>query len=89
MGELQGRLEDMNVQAWTLAQQVDYLAVRSRFDQHEFMLTGLGHHVALTIFSIAAHRLAVTFFTLVCVLSTNHKILEIMLKIYKYCVYFT
>ena len=34
----QDRLADMAVVDWTLEQQVDYLAVRSRFDQHEFTL---------------------------------------------------
>jgi len=35
---LQARLQDMNVAAWPRAQQVDWLAVRSRLDQHEFLL---------------------------------------------------
>ena len=39
MEALQQRLLDMAVRDWTLAEQVDYLAVRSRFDQAEFMLT--------------------------------------------------
>ena len=38
MEDLQTRLEDMAVVDWELHQQVDYLAVRSRFDQHEFTL---------------------------------------------------
>ena len=38
MDAYQERLNDMAVVAWPLAQQVDYLAVRSRFDQHEFTL---------------------------------------------------
>ena len=38
MREYQGRLADMAVASWPLAQQVDYLAVRSRFDQHQFTL---------------------------------------------------
>lgn len=38
MAELQQRLADMAVVEWKLAQQVDYLAVRSRFDEVEFML---------------------------------------------------
>ncbi len=38
MEAFQQRLEDMAVTSWPLAQQVDYLAVRSRFDQHEFTL---------------------------------------------------
>ena len=38
MGAYQDRLADMAVVDWPLAQQVDYLAVRSRFDQHEFTL---------------------------------------------------
>lgn len=39
MADFQRRLEDMNVISWTRSQQVDYLAVRSRFDQYEFRLT--------------------------------------------------
>ena len=38
MEAYQDRLEDMAVVDWPLAQQVDYLAVRSRFDQYEFTL---------------------------------------------------
>lgn len=38
MQDLQARLEDMAVVDWELHQQVDYLAVRSRFDQHDFTL---------------------------------------------------
>ena len=38
MEAFQERLEDMAVVDWPLAQQVDYLAVRSRFDQYEFTL---------------------------------------------------
>ena len=38
MQAYQDRLADMAVVGWPLAQQVDYLAVRSRFDQHEFTL---------------------------------------------------
>jgi hypothetical protein len=38
MEEFQRRLQDMNVVAWPRSQQVEYLAVRSRFDQHEFRL---------------------------------------------------
>lgn len=38
MQELQARLEDMAVVDWALPEQVDYLAVRSRFDQHDFTL---------------------------------------------------
>ena len=38
MGALQTRLEDMAVGDWERHQQVDYLAVRSRFDQHDFTL---------------------------------------------------
>ena len=38
MEALQDRLEDMAVLDWTLDQQVDYLAVRSRFDQYDFTL---------------------------------------------------
>ncbi len=35
---LQARLQDMNVAAWPRDQQVDWLAVRSRLDQQEFLL---------------------------------------------------
>lgn len=38
MQEYQSRLVDMAVAGWPLDQQVDYLAVRSRFDQHQFTL---------------------------------------------------
>ena len=38
MEAYQDRLADMAVLDWTLGQQVEYLAVRSRFDQHEFTL---------------------------------------------------
>ena len=38
MQDFQARLEDMAVVEWELHQQVDYLAVRSRFDQHDFIL---------------------------------------------------
>ncbi len=38
MRDFQARLEDMAVVDWELDQQVDYLAVRSRFDQHDFLL---------------------------------------------------
>ncbi len=38
MRDFQTRLEDMAVVDWDLHQQVDYLAVRSRFDQHDFTL---------------------------------------------------
>jgi len=38
MEAYQERLADMAVVRWPLAEQVDYLAVRSRFDQHEFTL---------------------------------------------------
>ena len=38
MEALQDRLEDMAVLDWALDQQVDYLAVRSRFDQFDFTL---------------------------------------------------
>ncbi len=38
MQEFQARIDDMNVVAWERAQQVDYLAVRSRFDQYDFTL---------------------------------------------------
>ncbi len=32
------RIDDMNVASWSRPQQVDYLAVRSRFDQYDFTL---------------------------------------------------
>ena len=38
MRDFQARLEDMAVVDWELDQQVDYLAIRSRFDQHDFLL---------------------------------------------------
>lgn len=38
MAGYQRRLRDMAVVNWDLSQQVDYLAVRSRFDQHQFLL---------------------------------------------------
>jgi hypothetical protein len=38
MQELQARLENMAVVDWVLPEQVEYLAVRSRFDQHDFTL---------------------------------------------------
>ena len=38
MDDLQERLEDMAVVDWALDRQVDYLAVRSRFDQYDFTL---------------------------------------------------
>jgi hypothetical protein len=38
MQELQARLADMNVAAWNRKEQVDYLAVRARFDQESFTL---------------------------------------------------
>lgn len=38
MADFQRRLEDMAVVDWALEQQVEYLAVRSRFDQHDFTL---------------------------------------------------
>jgi len=38
LARFQERLADMAVVRWTFAQQVDYLAVRSRFDQAEFRL---------------------------------------------------
>jgi len=40
MREFQSRINDMNVVAWNHQQKVDYLAVRSRLDQYEFIL----HH---------------------------------------------
>ena len=39
MRNFQERLENMAVVDWELHQQVDYLAVRSRFDQHDFRLS--------------------------------------------------
>ncbi|MEO0617284.1 MAG: DUF885 family protein [Pseudomonadota bacterium] len=38
MRSFQDRLEDMGVTGWPLEHQVDYLAVRSRFDQYDFTL---------------------------------------------------
>jgi len=38
MQQFQARIDDMNVAAWDRASQVDYLAVRSRFDQYDFTL---------------------------------------------------
>jgi hypothetical protein len=38
MRAFQARIDDMNVVAWNRAQQVDYLAVRSRLDQYDFTL---------------------------------------------------
>ena len=38
IGEFQSRIDDMNVAAWERSEQVDYLAVRSRLNQTEFML---------------------------------------------------
>ncbi len=38
MREFQDRLENMAVVDWQVEQQVDYLAVRSRFDQQDFIL---------------------------------------------------
>ncbi len=38
LAKFQARLTDMAVVEWSLAQQVDYLAVRSRFDEVEFRL---------------------------------------------------
>jgi hypothetical protein len=38
MRQYQARIDDMNVASWDRAQQVDYLAVRSRLDQYEFTL---------------------------------------------------
>ena len=38
MQRFQVRIEDMNVAAWDRARQVDYLAVRSRLDQEDFIL---------------------------------------------------
>ncbi len=39
LAQLQARMLDMNVAAWPQDQQVDWLAVRSRLDQQEFLLT--------------------------------------------------
>jgi len=38
MQQFQARIDDMNVAAWERSQQVDYLAVRSRLDQFDFLL---------------------------------------------------
>ena len=38
MREFQARLEDMAVVDWELGQQVEYLAIRSRLDQQDFLL---------------------------------------------------
>lgn len=38
MREFQARLADMGVARWERAQQVDYLAVRAKFDEHDFLL---------------------------------------------------
>lgn len=38
LSELRARLDDMNVAAWTVAQQAEYLAIRSEFDAQEFRL---------------------------------------------------
>jgi len=38
MQQFQARIADMNVAAWERSQQVDYLAVRSRLDQFDFIL---------------------------------------------------
>ena len=38
MADFQKRLKDMAVVDWELGQQAEYLAVRSRFDQHQFIL---------------------------------------------------
>jgi hypothetical protein len=38
MRQFQARIDDMNVASWDRAQQVDYLAVRSRLNQYEFTL---------------------------------------------------
>lgn len=38
LGEFQLRIRDMAVADWERSQQVDYLAVRSRLDQHQFLL---------------------------------------------------
>jgi hypothetical protein len=41
MQQFQNRLDDMNVVSWDRGQQVDYLAVRSRFNQYDFTLQRL------------------------------------------------
>lgn len=38
LAALRARLDDMNVAAWTRAQQAEYLAVRAQFDAQEFLL---------------------------------------------------
>ena len=38
MRQFQARIERLDVTSWTRAQQVDYLAVRSRLDQYQFIL---------------------------------------------------
>lgn len=38
MADFQKRLKDMAVVDWELGQQAEYLSVRSRFDQHQFIL---------------------------------------------------
>jgi len=38
MRQFQARIDRLDVTSWTRAQQVDYLAVRSRLDQHQFIL---------------------------------------------------
>ncbi len=38
MRQFQARIDDMNVAAWDRARQVDYLAVRSRLNQEDFVL---------------------------------------------------
>lgn len=38
MRKFQSRINDMNVVTWTRQQKVDYLAVRSRLDQYDFIL---------------------------------------------------
>ena len=38
MRQFQARIERLDVSSWTQAQQVDYLAVQSRLDQHQFIL---------------------------------------------------
>jgi uncharacterized protein (DUF885 family) len=38
MRDLQARLADMGVRRWQRAQQVEYLAVRAKFDEHDFTL---------------------------------------------------
>ena len=39
MQAFQDRFDVIDAESWPIAQQVDYLAVRSRLDQHEFLLT--------------------------------------------------